>query len=164
MSLALDFIRMWWYILGRHDIALGACANLESDIVGVNGNFGLPVLLYYPCDGSNEHFIFHHHQSCTLVHVFWVCEWHMLAKWFRRPHLWHSASVAGHLCWGWCWYPQLPHLPCCFLDWSGGGSQRIELKNLRSTSSVLSGTSVWWADSDFICAYAASSAWRVSKV
>lgn len=37
------------------------------------------------------------------------------------------------------------------------------IRNLRSTSSVLSGTSVWWADSDFICAYVASSAWQVSK-
>ena len=113
--------------MGRHDIALGACANLESDIVGVNDNFGLPVLLGYPCDGSNEHFI-----------IISLAPWFMFSE-FVNGTCWQN-DFAVHICgtqhlWQGIYvevdagiHSYHAHLPCRLLDGSGGGWQRIELE------------------------------------
>ena len=64
-------------------------------------------------DGGHKHFyILIRAVGCDSTYT-WLLEVdrHIFAKWFFRPHLWHSRPVAGHDCWRVCRFPHLVH--CC---------------------------------------------------
>ena len=91
----------------------------------------------WPIDGTEECIIFTRTLMVELLNslclVLQLAEWQTLPKWFRRPHLRHSAPRAGHFWYCPCVPPQCLH-SCCLPVF--GSLFHFILSSLTSASSV----------------------------